>query len=230
MWGLTGESRPAASRSHRQPEYRRLSVAETTRCVRERDILSKKPGDPMLRLIKGDSLADHRDRLMLALAFGGFLRRSELVALDVADVETLADGTVRITVRSSKTDQEAQGTTVNVSPGRRIDLSTLLSDWLNVSQITDGALFRSVTRGDTIRSGRLSDRSVSTIFKTRAEAAGIDPAQVSGHSARRGAATAAHKAGADQLAISRAGRWTDNSAQVAGYIATEGSEAVELGW
>ena len=184
----------------------------------------------MLRLINDDSIAAARDRLLIALAFGGFLRRSELVGLDVGDVEALEDGTVRITVRSSKTDQEAEGAVVNVGKGRQIDLSALLSDWLDRSGITSGPLFRPVTKGDTIRDSRLSTRSVATIFKARAEAAGIDPTQVSGHSTRRGAATSAHRAGADMLAIARAGRWADDSAQVAGYVAAEGSEAVELGW
>jgi hypothetical protein len=45
------------------------------------------------------------------------LRRSELVTLDVADVAVVAEG-LRITVRRSKTDQDAIGEVVGVSPHR----------------------------------------------------------------------------------------------------------------
>ena len=46
-----------------------------------------------------------RDRAILLLGFGGAFRRSELVALDVADIE-FCDGGLRVTIRKSKTDQE----------------------------------------------------------------------------------------------------------------------------
>jgi integrase len=45
---------------------------------------------------------------MLLIGFAGALRRSELVALDVDDVQEDADGLV-LTIRRSKTDQEAEG-------------------------------------------------------------------------------------------------------------------------
>src|SRR5215467_12500960 len=52
-----------------------------------------------------------RDRALLLLGFGGAFRRSELVALDIADVEETEDG-FRVTIRHSKTDQEGIGTTI----------------------------------------------------------------------------------------------------------------------
>src|SRR5438046_2309566 len=45
-----------------------------------------------------------RDRALLLLGFAGAFRRSELVALDVADLEETEDG-LRVTIRRSKTDQ-----------------------------------------------------------------------------------------------------------------------------
>ena len=46
-----------------------------------------------------------RDRALLLLGFAGAFRRSELVALDVADLQ-FCDGGLRVTIRRSKTDQE----------------------------------------------------------------------------------------------------------------------------
>ena len=50
-----------------------------------------------------------RDRALLLVGWAGAFRRSELVALEVADVEALPTGALRVTVRRSKTDQEGRG-------------------------------------------------------------------------------------------------------------------------
>lgn len=53
------------------------------------------------------TMARKRDRALLALGFSGAFRRSELVALDVADLADDRDG-LRVTIRKSKTDQEGR--------------------------------------------------------------------------------------------------------------------------
>ena len=60
-----------------------------------------------------------RDRALLAFGMGLAARRSELVALDVVDLEWDDQG-VRVTVRRSKTDQEGGGAVVAVPEGRYI--------------------------------------------------------------------------------------------------------------
>lgn len=52
-----------------------------------------------------DMLGSLRDRALLLLGFAGALRRSELVALDVADLAECDEG-LRIYIRRGKTDQE----------------------------------------------------------------------------------------------------------------------------
>ena len=49
-----------------------------------------------------------RDRALLLLGFAGALRRSELVALDIADLEETPEG-LHVRIRRSKTDQEGAG-------------------------------------------------------------------------------------------------------------------------
>src|SRR5258708_19888931 len=49
-----------------------------------------------------------RDRALLSLGFAGALRRSELVALDVAHLKVSDEGFV-VTIAKSKTDQEGEG-------------------------------------------------------------------------------------------------------------------------
>jgi site-specific recombinase XerD len=61
-------------------------------------------------LMTPDTLSGLRDRALLLLGFAGAFRRSELVALNVADIAE-CEGGLRVRVRRSKTDQEGQGRT-----------------------------------------------------------------------------------------------------------------------
>lgn len=147
-----------------------------------------------------DSLQGRRDRLLLSLGFGGAFRRSELVALDVADIEVVEHG-LRVLVRRSKTDQTAQGQHVPVADGPRTRVKAALEAWLTAAGITEGPIFRPVSKGGKVLCSRLSDRSVAIVVKHRAALAGLDPAKFSGHSLRRGWITSAAEAGADVLRI-----------------------------
>jgi integrase len=63
-----------------------------------------------------DKLAGLRDRALLLVGFGGALRRSELVALDVADIEE-TETVLLVAIRGSKTDQERAGATIAIARG-----------------------------------------------------------------------------------------------------------------
>lgn len=59
---------------------------------------------------------DQRDAALMSVAFEGMFRRSELVALRVEDLSTEADGSGRIFLAHSKTDQEGAGVLQYLSP------------------------------------------------------------------------------------------------------------------
>jgi site-specific recombinase XerD len=142
-----------------------------------------------------DTLAGLRDRAMILLGFAGAFRRSELVVLDVADVERV-EGGLRVTIRRSKTDQEGAGQTIAIPRGvLNCPVAALLA-WLDVAGIDSGPLFRSINKAGSVSSERLSDRSVANIVKVYAERAGLDPAQFAGHSLRSGFLTSAAANGA----------------------------------
>ena len=71
----------------------------------------------LLWSIEGDGIGAVRDRALIAFGMALGARRSELVALDVGDLAWEAKG-VPVTIRRSKTDQEAEGATVAVPEGR----------------------------------------------------------------------------------------------------------------
>ena len=141
------------------------------------------------------SLTDLRDRALLLVGFAGAFRRSELVALDVADIEEVPEG-LRVTIRRGKTDQEGRGAVIAIVRGDVACPVMALQAWLQAAQITEGPLFRSIRRGGHVQAERLTDRSVANIVKVHAERVGLDPALFSGHSLRAGFLTSAARRGA----------------------------------
>ena len=149
-----------------------------------------------------DTLAGARDRALLLLGFAAALRRSELVGLDVADVAEQNDGLV-ITVRRSKTDQDAVGRRVGVPYGSHPATCPVraVRAWRAAAGIDDGPVFHPVDRHGRVGEARLSGTAVALIVKRAAARVGLDPDQFAGHSLRAGLATSAAAAGASERAI-----------------------------
>ena len=149
----------------------------------------------MLRAVEGDGLRSLRDRAVLALGMAAALRRSEIVALTLDDIELVAQG-LKVIVRGSKTDQERAGAVIAVPEGRRIRPKALLLAWMAAAAHADGPLFRKLTPTDRLTERPMSDRSVARIVQKHAAAAGYDPADFAGHSLRAGFLTEAEASGA----------------------------------
>ena len=160
-----------------------------------------------LRLLEaaGDRLIDLRNRALLGVAYDAMLRRSELAALRVTDLKTERHGGATLLVRRGKTDPEGRGAVAYLAR----DTVALVREWLARSHVTDGALFRSVAKGDRLGNG-LHPSQVPRIFKAMARHAGLPPnvaEDFSGHSARVGATQDMVAAGIELPAILQAGRW-----------------------
>jgi site-specific recombinase XerD len=153
----------------------------------------------MLRLCP-PTLAGQRDRALLALGFAGAFRRSELVALSVADLVEMPDG-FRVLIRHSKTDQEGAGQEIAIPRGYRLRPVEAVQTWLEAAAITEGPVFRAVLKGGRLQTAALTPHSVAVIVKSYAERAGLDPAAYAGHSLRAGFITSAAEAGASVLRI-----------------------------
>ncbi len=151
----------------------------------------------VLRAIAGDDLRSVRDRALLAFGMAGAFRRSELVALRLADVERVPEG-LRVTIRRSKTDQDGAGATIAIPEGRRLRPKALLEAWIERGGISDGFLFRKLVPGPAGAATALpmSDRAVARLVQVRVAQAGYVAADFAGHSLRAGFLTAAARAGA----------------------------------
>jgi len=151
-----------------------------------------------------DTMRGHRDKSLLLLGFAAALRRSELVALDVADLEYTDEG-LKITLRRRKTDQEGAGTVIAVVYGQHYETCPVsaVASWLEKAGITDGPVFRPVTKAGTVGSSRLSDKAVSRAVKGAMAAIGANPDDYGGHSLRAGLATSAAQNGVEERHIMR---------------------------
>ena len=143
------------------------------------------------------TLAGLRDAAMIRLMSDCLLRISEVVAVNTGD---LKENT--LTVHASKTDQEGTGETLYVCDATR----NVLTQYRERADITRGALFRHIRRGDNIQPTRLHPHSARRIIKKRAADAGVE-GFISGHSLRVGSAVSLAQAGATVVDMQVAGRW-----------------------
>jgi integrase len=139
-----------------------------------------------------------RDRGLLVLGFAGAFRRSELVALNVEDLDWQDDGLV-VHICRSKTDQEGQGATVGILFGS--DPATCpvrtVRAWLDTAGITEGPVFRQVDRHGNM-GGRLTGKSAAERVKVACTRAGLPAERYGGHSLRAGLITDAIEHGATE--------------------------------
>ncbi len=147
--------------------------------------------------------------------FGAALRRSELVALTLGDVETVPGRGLKLLVRRSKTDPHGQGHDIAVwanpdEPGvcPLAALETWLAqrrtaadlDWTATpSERAERPLFCAVTKTGRVTGAALSDKAVARLVKQAARDAGLDPERYSGHSLRAGLAAGDAGAGLAEL-------------------------------
>lgn len=171
-----------------------------------------------------NTTAGLRDAAMLRLGSDALLRVSELAGVRVEDVAGDVDGSGRLLLRTSKTDEEGWGTTLYLGrPSMRAIsawLRTARRKWTGAGEYDEGPLFRRVTRsGAVCGQAPLSPEAVRTIIRKRARAAGLE-GRISGHSLRVGTAQDLVYAGADLPAVMQSGRWAD-AATAAGYASGE---------
>ena len=131
-----------------------------------------------------------RDKALILIGFAGGFRRSELVALEIDDVEFVREG-VKIFVKRSKTDQSGEGMTKAIPS---FD-STLYCPVLHLQD--------RMAKGKSIKKRifPISDKSVALIIKKYANLAGLDGSKYAGHSLRSGFATSTAESGAEERNI-----------------------------
>jgi len=156
----------------------------------------------MVETIEGTDAQAHRDRAIVAVGFASGMRRSELMGLDLADVEFKPEGLL-LTVGRSKTDQTGKGRQVGLMKhkAKAADICPvrLLQRWLKERGDAPGALFGSMQSGH--EGERVASRLVAKIVQRAADACGLDARAYGAHSLRAGLVTSCIAAGSSELAI-----------------------------
>ncbi len=143
-----------------------------------------------------------RDKAIILVGFGGGFRRTELISINYEDLEFVLEG-LKIIVRRSKTDQFGEGMIKGLPYFNNKFYCPVenLKNWLAISNIKSGPIFRRFHRGYNLSNNRLTDQSVVILIKRYLSLAGIENKDFSGHSLRSGFATVAAEAGADERSI-----------------------------
>ena len=146
------------------------------------------------------------DVALVAILSDAGLRRSEAATLTWGDVQCWEDGSGRITVVRSKTDIEAQGATVAITPAAMQALNTIRP--------------AGVVSGEKVFG--LSESQIARRVKAIARAAGLaDWESFSGHSGRVGMARRMAQKGAPTHEIECQGRWKQGGGMVGRYTRGE---------
>jgi site-specific recombinase XerD len=131
-----------------------------------------------------------RDKALILIGFSGGFRRSELVSIEIEDLEFTKEG-IKIFIKRSKTDQSGEGMIKAIPYFKDKNFCPIyfLKKWIEISKINEGLIFD------------ISDKMVAILIKKYLSAAGFDPKKYSGHSLRSGFATVAADSGADEKSI-----------------------------
>ena len=143
-----------------------------------------------------------RDRSIILIGFSGGFRRNEIVSLDYDDLDFVSEG-VKITIKRSKTDQYGEGSLKALPYFDSTQYCPVVSlqNWIKISKINSGSLFRRFIKGSKLAQNRLSDQTVALLIKKYLNLAGIDSKDYSGHSLRSGFATSAAESGVEERSI-----------------------------
>ena len=238
---LSCEQRPAAA----PMVHDQLKSARRRGCAQQRQATALRLGaqlDPempqgfMLSALLqacGPELPGLRDAALLSIGYDAGLRVSELVAIEVGNVERHLDGSGTLAIPFSKTDQEGRRAFAWISP----ESLRRLGAWLEASAIEHGPVFRriAVTRRKpttaqvaatiyTVGQRALSRQAVNAIYRKVALAAverGLIelPASklkaaldaLTSHSLRIGLTHDLFAAGEDGIGIAQTLRWRSPS-------------------
>jgi len=155
--------------------------------VRAGNWLTREQARELLRAPDTSTLKGTRDRAILAVLLGCGLRRSELVSLEVHQVEQRENRWVIVDFRG----KGGRKRTVPVPAW----VKNAIDAWTSAAQITEGPIFRSIGKGGRLKEGTLAQVGVWWLVKAYAEGIGIK--NLAPHDLRRTCAKLCRKSGGD---------------------------------
>jgi site-specific recombinase XerD len=149
--------------------------------------LSTEQSSEVLKHAYGDSMRAKRDYAMLAMLFGCGFRRSELVGLELDEVQ-MRQGHWAVV------DLIGKGGHIRTVPIPNW-VKAALDHWIRAAGVTEGRIFRAVARMGKVWGKGISQNVVWYVVKTCAERAGLE--HIAPHDLRRTCAKLCHSSGGE---------------------------------
>ena len=156
-----------------------------------------------------DSLKSVRDALIFSLLSDGLLRGSELLTIKVRDLSIQPDGSGRLLVPRSKTDQTGKGAVLYI----RFETVKVLKRYIHLSGLSDDdVLIQGLQhRGCTLSGRPMSMPGLNKMIKTVFREVFDESEKISSHSFRIGTAETLAELGVSLVELQNAGRWSSPS-------------------
>jgi len=134
-----------------------------------------------------------RNKALILIGFSGAFRRSELVSVELDDIDFVKEG-VKIFIKKSKTDQSGEGMikAIPYFANKKYCPVLSLSNWIN---------FIKAMKLNNNKVFNMSDKNVALIVKKYALKTGLNAEKYAGHSLRSGFATTTAENGAEEREI-----------------------------
>jgi site-specific recombinase XerD len=149
--------------------------------------LSAEQSSEVLQHACGDSMREKRDYAMLAMLFGCGFRRSELVGLELNDIQ-LRQGHWAVV------DLIGKGGHIRTVPIPNW-VKAALDQWTGAANVTEGKIFRRVARLGKVWGRGISQNVVWYVVRTCCQKAGLD--HIAPHDLRRTCAKLCHDCGGE---------------------------------
>jgi len=149
--------------------------------------LSAEQSSEVLRHAYGNSMRAKRDHAMLAMLFGCGFRRSELVGLELDDIQ-MRQGHWAVV------DLIGKGGHIRTVPIPNW-VNAALDQWTRAAGVCEGKIFRAVARHGTVWGSGLSQNVVWYVVRTCCERAGLE--HIAPHDLRRTCAKLCHDRGGE---------------------------------
>ena len=149
--------------------------------------LSAEQSSEVLIRAWGDTMRAKRDYAMLAMLFGCGFRRSELVGLELDDIQ-MRQGHWAVV------DLIGKGGHIRTVPIPKW-VKAALDQWIRAANVTEGRIFRRVARLGKVWGGCVSQNVVWYVVRTCCERAGLD--HIAPHDLRRTCAKLCHDSGGE---------------------------------
>ena len=149
--------------------------------------LSAEQSSQVLKDACGDSMRAKRDYAMLAMLFGCGFRRSELVGLELDEIQ-MRQGHWAVV------DLIGKGGHIRTVPIPNW-VKAALDQWIRAAGVTEGRIFRAVARAGKVWGKGISQNVVWYVVKTCCERAGLE--HIAPHDLRRTCAKLCHTSGGE---------------------------------